>query len=99
MNEGQHVIKPTTETNEMPKRQAEGIGNWGDAAHVGKKLKANVDEQEERKFPKRKVVLLIAYSGKGYYGMQVGTFFVEFHLLNFKCMIKQIIVESQCDAV
>lgn len=32
-----------------------------------KKLKTD----EEKRFPKRKVVLLMAYSGKGYYGMQV----------------------------
>ncbi|KAF1377392.1 hypothetical protein PFLUV_G00200350 [Perca fluviatilis] len=41
-----------------------------------KKLKAEVETTEdEKKYPKKKVVLLVAYSGKGYYGMQrnVGT--------------------------
>ncbi|KAG5840658.1 hypothetical protein ANANG_G00191060 [Anguilla anguilla] len=70
MNEGQLVIKPPADTDETLKREAEGNGNWGDVEHIGKKLKANPDEPDVRKFPKRKVVLLLAYSGKGYYGMQ-----------------------------
>ncbi|XP_061116779.1 pseudouridylate synthase 1 homolog [Conger conger] len=94
MNEGQHVIKPPTETNEMPKRQAEGIGNWGDADHVGKKLKVNPDEQEERKFPKRKVVLLIAYSGKGYYGMQRNVGSIQFKTIEDELVMA--LVKSGC---
>lgn len=38
--------------------------------HVAKKLKTDDFIEDERKYPKKKVVLLIAYSGKGYYGMQ-----------------------------
>lgn len=38
--------------------------------HVAKRLKTDNFTDDERKYPKRKVVLLIAYSGKGYYGMQ-----------------------------
>ena len=38
-------------------------------------LKGRKDEGEgrdnDRKYPKKKVALLMAYSGKGYYGMQV----------------------------
>ncbi|XP_030625282.1 pseudouridylate synthase 1 homolog [Chanos chanos] len=42
-----------------------------DTEHVDKKLKIDEDQtSNEKKFPKRKVVLLMAYSGKGYYGMQ-----------------------------
>ncbi|KAJ0047401.1 hypothetical protein NL108_002107, partial [Boleophthalmus pectinirostris] len=37
---------------------------------VSKKLKTGDSIEDERKYPKKKVVLLIAYSGKGYYGMQ-----------------------------
>lgn len=37
---------------------------------VAKKPKTDDFIKDERKYPKRKVVLLIAYSGKGYYGMQ-----------------------------
>jgi len=36
--------------------------------HEDKKLKT---DQDEKKYPKKKVALLMAYSGKGYYGMQV----------------------------
>uniref|UniRef100_A0AAV2IXB0 Pseudouridylate synthase 1 homolog n=1 Tax=Knipowitschia caucasica TaxID=637954 RepID=A0AAV2IXB0_KNICA len=35
-----------------------------------KRLKTDDSIGDERKYPKKKVVLLIAYSGKGYYGMQ-----------------------------
>lgn len=38
------------------------------AEHEDKKLKS---DQDEKKYPKKKVALLMAYSGKGYYGMQV----------------------------
>lgn len=39
-----------------------------------KRIKAQEDNAEnEKKYPKKKVVLLMAYSGKGYYGMQVHT--------------------------
>lgn len=38
------------------------------------KLKVEVEHaDDEKKYPKKKVALLVAYSGKGYYGMQVGT--------------------------
>lgn len=37
-----------------------------------KRVKAEGEQNEDdRKYPKKKVVLLLAYSGKGYYGMQV----------------------------
>ncbi|XP_062410009.1 tRNA pseudouridine synthase A [Sardina pilchardus] len=53
------------------KRFAEDNGAAGDGERVEKKLKEAEDQsQEEKKLPKRKVVLLMAYSGKGYYGMQ-----------------------------
>lgn len=39
-----------------------------------KRRKADVEpSSEDRRFPKKKVALLLAYSGKGYYGMQVPT--------------------------
>lgn len=37
---------------------------------AAKKLKTDEVQDDERKYPKKKVVLLVAYSGKGYYGMQ-----------------------------
>lgn len=40
--------------------------------HDVKRLKPDPEEQA-KKYPKKKVVLLMAYSGKGYHGMQVIT--------------------------
>lgn len=41
----------------------------------GKRLKGTADEgdaeEQSKRTPKRKIVLLMAYSGKGYHGMQV----------------------------
>lgn len=43
--------------------------------HQNKRLKRDADEDDaedqNKKSPKRKIVLLMAYSGKGYHGMQV----------------------------
>ncbi|CAB1318624.1 unnamed protein product [Coregonus sp. 'balchen'] len=52
------------------KRVEEGNGESGENGHIRKKLKSVEQTGDERKHPKRKVVLLLAYSGKGYYGMQ-----------------------------
>ncbi|KAM3599873.1 uncharacterized protein V6R79_013259 [Siganus canaliculatus] len=42
-----------------------------DSAEAAKRIKAEGEQAEdEKKYPKKKVVLLLAYSGKGYYGMQ-----------------------------
>lgn len=44
----------------------------GDEDCVTKRRKAEVEPgSEDRRYPKKKVALLLAYSGKGYYGMQV----------------------------
>ncbi|XP_066116962.1 pseudouridylate synthase 1 homolog isoform X2 [Saccopteryx bilineata] len=43
---------------------------WEDTEQPAKKLKSIVDGDPPRKLPKRKIVLLMAYSGKGYHGMQ-----------------------------
>ncbi|KAL2099846.1 hypothetical protein ACEWY4_004240 [Coilia grayii] len=53
------------------KRTAEDNGAAGDLEHIEKKVKEDGDQsQEDKRIPKRKVALLMAYSGKGYYGMQ-----------------------------
>ena len=44
---------------------------WEETEQQAKKLKSSEDGEQHRKLPKRKVVLLVAYSGKGYHGMQV----------------------------
>ncbi|XP_028829703.1 pseudouridylate synthase 1 homolog isoform X2 [Denticeps clupeoides] len=53
---------------EAGKRSAEP----GGAQSAEKRLKTGAEDggEDGRRFPKRKVVLLMAYSGKGYYGMQ-----------------------------
>ncbi|CAK6439928.1 unnamed protein product [Pipistrellus nathusii] len=48
-----------------------GARVWEDAEQPAKKLKSSGEDGEQpRKLPKRKIVLLMAYSGKGYHGMQ-----------------------------
>ncbi|XP_066545537.1 pseudouridylate synthase 1 homolog isoform X2 [Amia ocellicauda] len=68
MSEEQHLKEIPAEANEPLKRPSEGKPDLGEIGHVDKKLKS--DAEEQKKFPKRKVVLLMAYSGKGYHGMQ-----------------------------
>ncbi|XP_012586679.1 PREDICTED: tRNA pseudouridine synthase A, mitochondrial isoform X3 [Condylura cristata] len=45
-----------------------GARTWEETEQVAKKLKS--EGEQHPKLPKRKVVLLMAYSGKGYHGMQ-----------------------------
>lgn len=46
----------------------------GDEDCGTKRRKTDVEpSNEDRRYPKKKVALLMAYSGKGYYGMQVPT--------------------------
>uniref|UniRef100_A0A2K5J6D6 Pseudouridine synthase I TruA alpha/beta domain-containing protein n=1 Tax=Colobus angolensis palliatus TaxID=336983 RepID=A0A2K5J6D6_COLAP len=49
---------------------AGGVRVWEDGEHPAKKVKSGGDEERRGKLPKRKIVLLMAYSGKGYHGMQ-----------------------------
>lgn len=48
-----------------------GARVWEETEQQAKKLKSSADGEPRRKLPKRKIVLLVAYSGKGYHGMQV----------------------------
>lgn len=57
-------------TANLPKRPNEE--NEAERMQTTKRIKVDVEQTEdEKKYPKKKVVLLMAYSGKGYYGMQV----------------------------
>ncbi|XP_058387187.1 pseudouridylate synthase 1 homolog isoform X1 [Diceros bicornis minor] len=49
-----------------------GARTWEETEQQAKKLKSSGAEfgEQRRKLPKRKIVLLMAYSGKGYHGMQ-----------------------------
>lgn len=51
-------------------RKARGGWIWEDAQYPPKRLRGSEEEERPRKLPKRKIVLLMAYSGKGYHGMQ-----------------------------
>ncbi|KAG7223875.1 hypothetical protein INR49_015131 [Caranx melampygus] len=55
----------------LMKRANEENEDSAERVQAAKRLKAEgVHAEDERKYPKKKVVLLMAYSGKGYYGMQ-----------------------------
>lgn len=61
-------------TAKLPKRANEENEESAERVQTTKRLKAEEENTEdEKKYPKKKVVLLMAYSGKGYYGMQVYT--------------------------
>ncbi|XP_005403028.1 PREDICTED: tRNA pseudouridine synthase A, mitochondrial isoform X2 [Chinchilla lanigera] len=53
-----------------PDRKARGGWVWEEAQNPPKRLRGGEVEEQPRKLPKRKIVLLMAYSGKGYHGMQ-----------------------------
>ncbi|XP_029300654.1 pseudouridylate synthase 1 homolog [Cottoperca gobio] len=59
------------QTAKLLKRANEENEDSVEKVQATKKLKAEGENTEdEKKYPKKKVVLLVAYSGKGYYGMQ-----------------------------
>ncbi|XP_070780649.1 pseudouridylate synthase 1 homolog [Enoplosus armatus] len=60
----EQIAKPLKRANEENEDSAERV-------QATKRIKAEGEPTEdEKKYPKKKVVLLLAYSGKGYYGMQ-----------------------------
>ncbi|XP_040012625.1 tRNA pseudouridine synthase A [Xiphias gladius] len=60
----EHAAKLMKRANEENEDSAERV-------QATKRIKAEGEHTEdEKKYPKKKVVLLLAYSGKGYYGMQ-----------------------------
>ena len=61
-------------TAKLLKRANEENEDSSERLQAAKRLKTEGEQAEdEKKYPKKKVVLLLAYSGKGYYGMQVHT--------------------------
>lgn len=59
------------QTAKLLKRANEENKDTTETVQATKRIKAEGEHTEdEKKYPKKKVVLLIAYSGKGYYGMQ-----------------------------
>uniref|UniRef100_A0A4W2CBP1 Pseudouridine synthase 1 n=1 Tax=Bos indicus x Bos taurus TaxID=30522 RepID=A0A4W2CBP1_BOBOX len=64
---------PVGAKQEQDKKARSGWGPhqvWEETEQQAKKLKSSEDGEQQRKLPKRKIVLLMAYSGKGYHGMQ-----------------------------
>ncbi|XP_029442629.1 tRNA pseudouridine synthase A isoform X1 [Rhinatrema bivittatum] len=53
-------------------KQSRSVSDDSDHEHKAKRFKGNKWDlsEENKKYPKRKVVLLLSYSGKGYHGMQ-----------------------------
>ncbi|XP_031193229.1 tRNA pseudouridine synthase A isoform X4 [Mastomys coucha] len=62
-------VPPALATHQ-PDRKGRGGWVWEETEHPAKRVKGGEDEEPPRKPPKRKIVLLMAYSGKGYHGMQ-----------------------------
>lgn len=62
---------PPALASHQPDRKGRGGWVWEETEHPAKRVKGGEDEEPPRKPPKRKIVLLMAYSGKGYHGMQV----------------------------
>ncbi|XP_026153352.1 pseudouridylate synthase 1 homolog [Mastacembelus armatus] len=59
------------QTAKLLKRANEESEDSAERLHTTKRIKAEGEHTEdEKKYPKKKVVLLVVYSGKGYYGMQ-----------------------------
>ncbi|KAM7369148.1 hypothetical protein PAMP_013441 [Pampus punctatissimus] len=59
------------QTAKLLKRANEEDENSAEKVHATKRIKAEGEHAEdEKKYPKRKVALLMGYCGKGYYGMQ-----------------------------
>lgn len=60
------------QTATLLKRTNEENEDSAEKVQAAKRVKTDGEHAEdEKKYPKKKVVLLMAYSGKGYYGMQV----------------------------
>merc|ERR1719357_1203853 len=59
------------QTAKLLKRTNEENEGSAEKVHAAKRIKTEGEHAEdEKKYPKKKVVLLMAYCGKGYYGMQ-----------------------------
>lgn len=58
------------QTAKLLKRTNEENEDSSEKHQATKKLKTDEHTDDEKRYPKKKVVLLMAYSGKGYYGMQ-----------------------------
>lgn len=69
------LIAAVTSQTKRLSSGSEVVQRLEENGHQNKRLKSDADEEDaedqNKKLPKRKIVLLMAYSGKGYHGMQV----------------------------
>ncbi|XP_053136229.1 pseudouridylate synthase 1 homolog isoform X2 [Hemicordylus capensis] len=65
-------LKSSNSREVEEKLEEDQDGKREENGHEAKRFKVNKEDMEDgtKKFPKRKIVLLMAYSGKGYHGMQ-----------------------------
>ncbi|XP_042297483.1 tRNA pseudouridine synthase A [Sceloporus undulatus] len=68
-NQAKRLKSSNCEREEVEKEED---GKQEEKGHTVKRFKASEEDVEDgtKRFPKRKIVLLMAYSGKGYHGMQ-----------------------------
>lgn len=65
------IVKEEQTAQQLKRANEESEGSI-EGLQASKRIKSEVEPtDDDRKYPKKKVVLLLAYSGKGYYGMQV----------------------------
>ncbi|XP_005055034.2 PREDICTED: tRNA pseudouridine synthase A, mitochondrial isoform X4 [Ficedula albicollis] len=70
------IAAVASQTKRLNSSSSEVVQRLEENGHQNKRLKSDADEEDaedqNKKLPKRKIVLLMAYSGKGYHGMQSG---------------------------
>eukprot|EP00062_Callorhinchus_milii_P021673 gi/632978632/ref/XP_007906022.1/ PREDICTED: tRNA pseudouridine synthase A, mitochondrial isoform X1 [Callorhinchus milii] len=88
--------QPGRNEQEGKKRKKENTEESGENQEDIKRLKAVNEESEEhnKKYPKRKVVLLLAYSGKGYHGMQRNVGSSQFKTIEDELV--KALVQAEC---
>ncbi|KAK2888423.1 tRNA pseudouridine synthase A isoform X1 [Channa argus] len=68
------MMSEVSKDEQMAKLLKRPNDDLAEKVQTTKRIKVDGEQSEdEKKYPKRKVVLLMAYSGKGYYGMQRNT--------------------------
>ncbi|KAL3041526.1 hypothetical protein OYC64_019669 [Pagothenia borchgrevinki] len=83
------------QTAKQLKRANEENEDSAEKLQATKKLKTEEEPTEdEKKYPKKKVVLLLAYSGKGYYGMQRNPTATQFRTIEDELVTS--LVKSGC---
>lgn len=90
------VLEPGGPSPGGGKRGASDCEKSSENGQVVKKFKSDVDHESEqsKKYPKKKVALLVSYSGKGYHGMQRNIGSSQFKTIEDELV--QALVRSGC---